>query len=55
MFNDQNRQLFSANYLVFNGLLWSDPNRIIVGPAREAGFNIDKLEDAWAKFEAART
>jgi hypothetical protein len=27
MFNDQNRQLFSANYLVFNGLLWSDPNR----------------------------
>ncbi len=28
---------------------------IVIGPAREAGFNIDKLEDAWAKFEAART
>ncbi len=28
---------------------------IVLGPAREAGFNIDKLEDAWAKFEAART
>ena len=28
---------------------------IVLGPAREAGFNIDKLEDAWARFEAART
>ena len=28
---------------------------IVIGPAREAGFNIDKLEDAWPKFEAART
>ncbi len=28
---------------------------VVIGPAREAGFNIDKLEDAWAKFEAART
>jgi regulator of RNase E activity RraA len=28
---------------------------IVLGPAREAGFNIDKLEGAWAKFEAART
>jgi regulator of RNase E activity RraA len=28
---------------------------IVIGPAREAGFNIDKLEEAWAKFEAART
>jgi regulator of RNase E activity RraA len=28
---------------------------IVIGPAREAGFNIDKLEDAWARFEAART
>ena len=28
---------------------------IVIGPARESGFNIDKLEDAWAKFEAART
>ncbi len=28
---------------------------IVIGPARETGFNIDKLEEAWAKFEAART
>lgn len=27
---------------------------IVLGPAREPGFNIDKLEEAWAKFEAAR-
>jgi len=29
--------------------------QIILGPAREAGFNIDKLLDAWKKFEDART
>lgn len=28
---------------------------IVLIPAREPGFNIDKLEQAWAKFEAART
>ena len=28
---------------------------IVIGPAREPDFNIDKLEAAWAKFEAART
>ena len=28
---------------------------LILGPAREPGFNIDKLEEAWAAFEAART
>lgn len=28
---------------------------IVLGPAREAGFDIDKLEEVWAKFEAART
>lgn len=28
---------------------------IILGPAREAGFDLAKLEEAWAKFEAART
>ena len=28
---------------------------LILGPAREPGFNIDKLEAAWAAFEAART
>ncbi len=28
---------------------------IVLGPAREPGFNIDKLEEAWAKFEAVRT
>ena len=28
---------------------------LILGPAREPGFNIDKLEAAWAEFEAART
>jgi regulator of RNase E activity RraA len=28
---------------------------IVLGPAREPGFNIEKLEEAWAKFEAART
>ncbi|MEP3891892.1 MAG: RraA family protein [Hellea sp.] len=29
--------------------------RIILGPAREPGFNIDKLLEAWEKFEEART
>lgn len=28
---------------------------IVLGPAREAGFDIHKLEEVWAKFEAART
>ncbi len=28
---------------------------IVLGPAREPGFNIDKLEEVWKKFEAART
>ena len=28
---------------------------IILGPAREPGFNIEKLEAAWAEFEARRT
>lgn len=29
--------------------------QIILGPAREPGFNIDKLLEAWKKFEDART
>lgn len=28
---------------------------IVLGPAREKGFNIDKLEEAWAEFESVRT
>lgn len=28
---------------------------IIIGPARAPDFNIDKLEEAWARFEAVRT
>ena len=28
---------------------------IVLEPARQKGFNIDKLEAAWAKFEAQRT
>lgn len=28
---------------------------IVLGPAREPGFTIEKLEQVWAKFEAART
>jgi len=28
---------------------------IVLEPARKKGFNIDKLEVAWAKFEAKRT
>lgn len=28
---------------------------IIIGPAREPGFDIDKLEQAWATFEKVRT
>ncbi len=28
---------------------------IVLGPARAPGFNIEKLEKVWAKFEAART
>ncbi|MEP4051301.1 MAG: RraA family protein [Litorimonas sp.] len=29
--------------------------QIIIGPAREPGFNIEKLLEAWKKFEEART
>ncbi|SDX41021.1 RraA family protein [Litoreibacter albidus] len=29
--------------------------KIVLCPAREPGFDINKLEEAWAKFEAART
>ena len=29
--------------------------QIILGPARETGFDIEKLETAWAEFEKART
>ncbi|MBX2840106.1 MAG: RraA family protein [Gammaproteobacteria bacterium] len=28
---------------------------IVLGPAREPGFNIEKLEKVWAEFEASRT
>ena len=28
---------------------------IVLGPAREPGFDIGKLEEAWARFEAVRT
>ena len=28
---------------------------IVLGPAREPGFDIDRLEEVWAKFEATRT
>jgi regulator of RNase E activity RraA len=28
---------------------------IVLGPAREPGFNIQKLEEVWAEFERART
>lgn len=28
---------------------------LVLGPAREAGFNLEKLKKAWAAFEAART
>jgi len=28
---------------------------IIIGPSKEEGFNIEKLEEAWAKFESVRT
>lgn len=28
---------------------------IVLGPAREAGFNIERLEEAWARFESVRT
>jgi regulator of RNase E activity RraA len=28
---------------------------IVLGPAREPGFTIEKLEATWARFEAART
>jgi hypothetical protein len=28
---------------------------IVLEPARQKGFNIGKLESAWAKFEARRT
>lgn len=28
---------------------------IVLGPAREPGFDIDRLEEVWAQFEAART
>jgi len=29
--------------------------QIILGPAREANFDLDKLMDAWKAFEKART
>jgi len=29
--------------------------QLVLGPARESGFDIDKLESAWAAFEKART
>ena len=32
-----------------------DSEAIILVPAREPGFNIEKLEEVWAQFEAART
>lgn len=32
-----------------------DNEAIILGPAREPGFTIEKLETAWAEFEANRT
>lgn len=32
-----------------------DSEHLILGPAREAGFNIEKLEAAWREFESART
>jgi len=28
---------------------------VVLGPAREPGFNIEKLETVWAEFESART
>jgi regulator of RNase E activity RraA len=28
---------------------------IVIGPAREPGFDIEKLETAWAEFESVRT
>ena len=28
---------------------------IVLEPARAAGFDIDRLEEVWAEFEAART
>ncbi|MEM6826024.1 MAG: RraA family protein [Pseudomonadota bacterium] len=32
-----------------------DREAIVLGPAREPGFNIERLEEAWAQFEAVRT
>lgn len=32
-----------------------ETEQIVLGPARAPGFDIDKLEAAWAKFEAVRT
>ena len=32
-----------------------DREAIVLGPAREPGFNIEKLEKVWAEFEAVRT
>ncbi len=32
-----------------------DSEHLILGPAREPDFNIEKLESAWREFEAART
>ncbi len=34
--------------------MWAG-EQIILGPAREPGFDLDKLLDAWATFEKART
>ena len=32
-----------------------DTEQLILGPAREPGFNFDKLATAWAAFEKSRT
>lgn len=32
-----------------------DTEQLILGPAREAGFNFEKLDAAWAAFEKSRT
>ena len=32
-----------------------DREAIVLGPAREPGFNIERLEEAWSQFEAVRT
>ena len=34
--------------------MWAG-EQIILGPAKEPGFDLDKLLEAWAEFEKART